>query len=75
MKNKKKHKVKSRIYYIFWGSATVAVVAGQIYVGTGYRLMSGAFHRIMDAVIIETQKNSFYQMEKDDCPPIKYYDL
>ena len=75
MKNKKKHQVKSRFYYIFWGSATVAVVAGLIYVGTGYRLMSGAFHRIMDAVSIETQKNSFYQMEKDDCPPIKYYDL
>ena len=34
--------VKSRWYYFFWGTATVAVVAGQIYVGTGYRLMSGA---------------------------------
>ena len=42
--------VKSRFYYIFWGTATVAVVAGQVYVGTGYRLMSGAFHRIMDAI-------------------------
>ena len=25
--------VKSRWYYAFWGTATVAVVAGQIYVG------------------------------------------
>ena len=32
--------VKSRWYYAFWGSATVAVVAGQIYVGTSYRAMA-----------------------------------
>ena len=75
MKNKQKHQVKSRFYYIFWGAATISVVAGQIYVGTGYRLMSGAFHRIMDAVSVETQRNSLYKMEDDDCPPIKYYDL
>ena len=29
--------VKSRWYYTFWGTATVAVVAGQLYVGTSYR--------------------------------------
>ena len=28
------------MYYIFWGAATVAVMAGQIYVGNGYRKMS-----------------------------------
>jgi len=39
MKNKS-HQVKSRFYYIFWGVATASVVLGQIYVGTGYRLMS-----------------------------------
>jgi hypothetical protein len=49
----KKHQVKSRFYYIFWGTATVAVVAGQVYVGTGYRLMSGAFHRFMNAVSVQ----------------------
>tara|TARA_B100002051_G_scaffold50944_1_gene46047 strand:+ start:677 stop:811 length:135 start_codon:yes stop_codon:yes gene_type:complete len=32
--------VKSRWYYSFWGAATVAVVAGQIYVGTSYRAMA-----------------------------------
>ena len=31
---------KSSYYYLFWGTATVAVVLGQIYVGTGYRRMS-----------------------------------
>ena len=37
---KLKHQVKSSSYYIYWGAATVAVMAGQIYVGNGYRKMS-----------------------------------
>ena len=37
---KLKHQVKSSRYYIFWGAATIAVMAGQIYVGNGYRGMS-----------------------------------
>ena len=32
--------MKSSSYYIFWGLATIAVMAGQIYVGNGYRQMS-----------------------------------
>ena len=35
-----KHQVKSNMYYIFWGVCTFAVMAGQIYVGTGYRRMA-----------------------------------
>jgi hypothetical protein len=35
-----KHQIKSRWYYVFWATATVAVVAGQLYVGTGYREMA-----------------------------------
>lgn len=35
-----KHQVKSNQYYFFWAAATIAVVIGQIYVGTGYRQMS-----------------------------------
>ena len=38
--SKIKHQVKSNMYYIFWGACTFAVMAGQIYVGTGYRRMS-----------------------------------
>ena len=37
---KTKAQMKSSSYYTFWGIATVAVVAGQIYVGNGYRKMS-----------------------------------
>ena len=38
--SKLKHQVKSNQYYFFWAAATIAVVIGQIYVGTGYRQMS-----------------------------------
>ena len=44
MKNKS-HQVKSRMYYYFWGVCTVAVVLGQLYVGTGYRLMSQSINK------------------------------
>ena len=39
MKNLR-HQIKSSWYYLFWGMATVAVVAGQLYVGSGYRGMA-----------------------------------
>jgi hypothetical protein len=52
-RDKVRNQVKSRFYYLFWGIATFSVVAGQIYVGTGYRLMSESFHRILDAVRVE----------------------
>ena len=35
-----KHQIKSNMYYLFWGACTAAVMAGQIYVGAGYRGMS-----------------------------------
>ena len=37
---KRKNQVKSKFYYVFWGIATTSVVLGQLYVGTGYRIMS-----------------------------------
>jgi hypothetical protein len=42
MKKNKEHQVKSKWYYIFWGSMAVAVVGGQVYVGFGYREMAKA---------------------------------
>jgi len=41
MKNKR-HQVKAKWYYIFWGAMAFAVVGGQIYVGLGYREMADA---------------------------------
>ena len=38
----KRYQIKSKWYYIFWGAMAVAVVGGQIYVGSGYREMAEA---------------------------------
>jgi len=63
MTNKKKrHQVKSRFYYLFWGAATVSVFAGQMYVGSGYRRMADSFDRVVDGIIVEVERD-----------PIKYY--
>ena len=50
MKQKVRAQVKSRFYYIFWGTATVAVVLGQLYVGTGYRILHGGMQELLDKV-------------------------
>ena len=49
--SKLKHQVKSNMYYIFWGACTVAVMAGQIYVGTGYRSMSKSLDTLVKTYI------------------------
>jgi len=61
-KQKQRNQVKSRFYYIFWGTATFAVVAGQLYVGSGYRIMAGAMHRIFDTIELEVNRGyrNFY---------------
>ena len=43
--------MKSRFYYMFWGAATVAVVSGQLYVGTSYRAMAQSMNRWFDETI------------------------
>ena len=55
MKNKS-HQVKSRMYYYFWGVCTVAVVLGQIYVGTGYRLMAGSINQFFNTLTGEVER-------------------
>ena len=52
---KLKHQVKSSRYYIFWGAATVAVMAGQIYVGNGYRKMSESVRDLTEMIEIRTE--------------------
>jgi len=37
---KKSRQKKSRFYYYFWGAMTLIVLTGQLYVGTGYRIMA-----------------------------------
>ena len=50
-RNKIRAQMKSRFYYWFWGAATVTVVAGQFYVGSGYRAMSRSLDRWFDETI------------------------
>ena len=49
-KEKTRAQMKSSHYYIFWGIATVAVVLGQLYVGTGYRLLHSGMQELLDKV-------------------------
>jgi hypothetical protein len=57
-----KHQIKSNMYYIFWGAATIAVMAGQIYVGAGYRQMSKSLDAWFDKTIsIMIQKRLMQQ--------------
>ena len=67
MKNmsKLKHQVKSNKYYIFWGACTVAVMAGQIFVGAGYQAMSQSVKDLTETITIkmewdELNKNQNY---------------
>ena len=49
-KTKLRAQVKSRFYYVFWGTATLAVVLGQLYVGTGYRLLHSSMQELLNKV-------------------------
>ena len=61
-----KHQIKSNMYYIFWGAATIAVMAGQIYVGAGYRSMSESVRDLTEIIEIKMEydllKNSMGKM-------------
>ena len=51
MKTQKlKAQVKSRWYYIFWSTATISVVLGQLYVGTGYRVLHESMQELIQKV-------------------------
>ena len=53
--SKIKHQIKSGKYYIFWGAATLAVMAGQIYVGAGYRGMSQSVQDLTEMIEIQIE--------------------
>ena len=60
MKTKLRAQVKSKFYYVFWGTATVAVVLGQLYVGTGYRVLHESVQELLgkvDGVLLHSTRN------------------
>jgi len=56
-KEKVRAQVKSRFYYLFWGIATFSVVAGQLYVGSGYRMFARSLNRIFDTIEVEVGRD------------------
>ena len=59
--SKIKHQIKSGKYYLFWGACTIAVMAGQIYVGAGYRSMS---QEVKDHAEIITIKMEWEELDR-----------
>ena len=74
-RNKIRAQMKSRFYYWFWGAATVTVVAGQFYVGSGYRQMASSLDRWFEETIdimtkpIKQRRDGYYM----PTPTPEYY--
>ena len=60
-KEKVRNQVKSRFYYLFWGIATFSVVAGQLYVGSGYRMFARSLNRIFDTIEVQVGEDLYRQ--------------
>ena len=52
---KTKAQIKSYQYYLFWGACTVAVMAGQIFVGAGYQSMSNSVNDLTELIEIKME--------------------
>tara|TARA_R100001440_G_scaffold36538_1_gene55643 strand:- start:157 stop:366 length:210 start_codon:yes stop_codon:yes gene_type:complete len=59
--SKLKHQIKSNKYYLFWGACTFAVMAGQIYVGAGYRQMSQDVKDLTEVLTIKIELDTLRQ--------------
>ena len=66
--SKIKHQIKSGKYYIFWGVATLAVMAGQIYVGAGYRGMSQSVQDLTEIIEIQIELEEIRKGRFSDLP-------
>ena len=67
-RDKIRAQMKSRFYYMFWGAATIAVVGGQILVGTGYRRMaesnegiSADINLLVEVLTVPIEPRGLYQ--------------
>ncbi len=60
---------KSRIYYYFWSAMTITVFLGQLYVGTGYRVLHGSMQDLLnkvDGVLLHKSDSPSYGLMKND---------
>ena len=66
--SKVKHQIKSGKYYVFWGACTLAVMAGQIYVGAGYRRMSESVQDLTEIIEIQIELEEIRKGRFSDLP-------
>ena len=52
---KTKAQIKSYQYYLFWGACTIAVMAGQIFVGAGYQSMSNSVKDLTEIIEVKME--------------------
>ena len=59
---KKSRQNKSRMYYYFWSAMTISVFLGQLYVGTGYRVLHEGVQELLgkvDGVLLHKSDNPY----------------
>ena len=72
--SKIKHQIKSGKYYIFWGACTLAVMAGQIYVGAGYRSMSQEVKDLTEVLTIKMEWDELNRRSTGKSPYVPMID-
>ena len=68
-RDKIRAQMKSRFYYMFWGAATLAVVGGQLYVGTSYRAMAKSLDAWFNTAIEGLIQNKIIERSYPLIPP------
>ena len=71
---KTKAQIKSYQYYIFWGACTVAVMAGQIFVGAGYQSMSNSVNDLTELIEIKMEWDELDRRRTGQSPYIAMTD-
>ncbi len=61
---KTKAQIKSYQYYLFWGACTVAVMAGQIFVGAGYQSMSNSVKDLTEIIEIKIELDELREKKR-----------
>ena len=61
---KTKAQIKSYQYYLFCGACTIAVMAGQIYVGTGYNSMSESVKDLTEIIEIKIELDELREKKR-----------
>ena len=64
---KTKAQIKSYQYYLFWGACTVAVMAGQIFVGAGYQSMSNSVKDLTEIIEIKIELDELREKKRGGC--------